>query len=89
MKKRTTDTDPTLNPNSDSIDYTDDPLNPNPNGDSKGLFNKNGFLILEVGHGQDKPVIGFFKELPFLRFVRGLKDHKDIVRCLVFQYYEE
>ena len=51
-----------------------------------GLFAQDAFLFLEVGHGLHTSVIKIFSTLPFLVFIKCLKDEKDIDRCLVFRY---
>ena len=54
-----------------------------------GLFSNNAYLLLEVGHGQDILVKKIFSKLDFLSFFMGVKDHKGIDRCLVYEYQSE
>jgi methylase of polypeptide subunit release factors len=57
---------------------------------SRNLFNKNGYLILEIGSGQDNSVKKIFDKLSsFLKFIKGVHDHKGITRCLIYQYHTE
>lgn len=55
--------------------------------ESRNLFNKDGCLVLEIGSGQENPVKKIFAKLPFLKFLKGVHDHKGITRCLIYQYH--
>ena len=50
------------------------------------LLKPEGHLVLEVGQGQEKAVRGVFdKYAPCMRYIHSLKDHKGMVRCVVYQ----
>jgi methylase of polypeptide subunit release factors len=55
--------------------------------ESRNLFNKDGCLVLEIGSGQENSVKKIFAKLSFLKFIKGVHDHKGITRCLIYQYH--
>lgn len=55
--------------------------------ESRNLFNKDGYLVLEIGSGQENSVKKIFAKLSFLKFIKGVHDHKGITRCLIYQYH--
>ena len=50
------------------------------------LLKPGGFLVLEVGQGQEKAVRAVFdKYAPCMRYVHSLKDHRGMIRCVVYR----
>eukprot|EP01034_Spumella_vulgaris_P023789 gene23789-30058_t len=43
-------------------------------------------LVVEMGHGQERQVRAIFDAARCLTFVHSVRDHLDIVRCVVYKY---